>query len=96
MKRTVIICAVILNTINAYTETFNIGGTDVVIPPPEGFTIVTQEMDAVYRLNLRMEDPHNDQLAYYISDLDVPAAINGEMPSLEKHLLSMLINKLKA
>jgi hypothetical protein len=84
MKRTVVICAVILHTINAYAETFDIGGTEIVIPPPEGFTIVTQEMDAVYRLNLRMEDPNNDQLAYYISDMDVPAAINGEIPSLEK------------
>lgn len=95
MKRTVIICAVILNTINVYAETFNIGGTEIVIPPPEGFTIVTQEMDAVYRLNLRMEDPQNDQLAYYISDMEVPAAVNGEMPSLEKTFIVKVSKQIK-
>ena len=95
MKRTLV--AIVLTFIAgfAYADSFNIGGKDVVIPSPQGFSFVTQEMDAVYRLNLQMADPKNDQLAYYISDSDVPMAMNGELPPLGRTFLLKVNKQLK-
>nr|WP_320013816.1 hypothetical protein [uncultured Desulfobacter sp.] len=95
MKRTIV--AIILILIGGYADagSFNIGGTDVVIPAPQGFSYVTQEMDAVYRLSLQMADPKNDQLAYYISDSDIPMALNGEIPTLERTFLLKVNKQLK-
>jgi hypothetical protein len=75
--------------------TFSVGGKDLEIPSPNGFSIVTQEMGAVYRLALQMVDPMNDQLAYYIDKSDVPVAVSGEMPSLERYFILKVNKKLK-
>lgn len=74
-----------LGTSSLYSEIFNIGGTEIVVPAPSGFSIVTKEMGAVYRLSLQMKDPENDQLATYILDSAVPAAMNGELPIMDRH-----------
>ncbi|MBN1253594.1 MAG: hypothetical protein JXA16_15755 [Bacteroidales bacterium] len=96
MERSFIIyMVVLLVAVNAFTNSFNIGGTDIMIPSPQGFSIVSKEMDAVYRLNLRMEDPNNEQVAYYISDLDVPVAINGKLPPLEKTFIVKVNKQIK-
>jgi hypothetical protein len=75
--------------------TFSVGGKDLEIPSPNGFSMVTQEMGAVYRLALQMVDPMNDQLAYYIDKSDVPVAVSGEMPSLESYFILKVNKKLK-
>lgn len=95
MKRTLVAIILIFISGYAYGGSFNIGGKDVVIPDPQGFSYVTQEMDAVYRLNLQMVDPKNDQLAYYISDADTPMALNGEIPTLERTFLLKVNKELK-
>lgn len=92
MKRTIIAIILIFIGSYAYAGSFNIGGKVVVIPDPQGFSRVTQEMDAVYRLSLQLADPKNDLLAYYISDSDIPTAMNGNIPSLERTFL-LKVNK---
>ncbi len=79
----------------ANAEIFSVGGKDLEIPSPKGFALVTQEMDAVYRLSLQMADPLNDQLAYYIAESDVPVAMSGEIPSLEHYYILKVNKKLK-
>ncbi|MCK5345665.1 MAG: hypothetical protein KAR20_19780, partial [Candidatus Heimdallarchaeota archaeon] len=80
---------------SAYAETFDIGNTKLVIPSPQGFSLVTQEMDAVYRLSLQMSDPKNDNLAYYISDFSIPKAVKGELPAFERTFWLKVIKQLK-
>ena len=75
--------------------TFSVDGKDLEIPSPNGFSLVTQEMDAVYRLSLQMADPMNDQLAYYIAESEVPVAMSGEIPSLERYYILKVNKKLK-
>lgn len=95
MKRTIV--AIILMFINgfAYAASFNIGDKDVLIPAPQGFSYVTQDMDAVYRLSLQAADSMNDKLAYYISDSDIPTAMNGEIPPLERTFILKVSKQLK-
>ena len=68
---------------------------DLDIPSPEGFSQVTQEMDAVYRMSIQLADPMNDQLAYYISESDVPVAMLDEMPALERYYILKVNRELK-
>ncbi len=95
MKRTLTAILLILIAGSAYAEIFNVGGKDLVIPYPQGFSHVTQQMDAVYRMSLQMVDPKNDQLAYYISDADIPTAMAGELPSLDRTFLLKVNKQLK-
>jgi hypothetical protein len=76
-------------------DTFYVGGKELEIPPPQGFSRVTQQMDAVYRLSLQMADPVNDQLAYYIAESDIPVAMSGEIPPLERYYILKVNQKLK-
>jgi hypothetical protein len=95
MKITLATIILLFTACSAYAESFSIGGKDVVIPSPQGFSYVTEEMDAVYRLSLQMVDTENDQLAYYISDSDIPIAMAGEIPSLERTFLLKVNKQLK-
>jgi hypothetical protein len=95
MKRTIVALILIFISGYAYAGSFNIGGKGVVIPDPQGFSYVNQEMNAVYRLSLKMTDPKNDQLAYYISNSDIPMALNGEIPPLERTFLLKVNKQLK-
>ena len=95
MKNILTIILLIFMAGSTYAETFSIGGKELVIPPPQGFSRVTQEMDAVYRMSLQTADPMNDQLAYYISDSDIPTAMSGELPSLERTFLLKINKQLK-
>ncbi len=81
---------------SASAETFTIGGKVLNVPSPKGFSLVTPQMDAVYRLNLQIADPVNDQLAFYIAESDVPAAMNGEMLSLERYYILKVDKELKS
>ncbi|NLV97255.1 MAG: hypothetical protein GX043_07955 [Desulfovibrionales bacterium] len=95
MKKALVTILLIFITASANAETFDIGGKDLVIPSPQGYSRVTQEMNAVYRLSLQMADLKNDQLAYYISDSDTPMALNGEIPTLERTFLLKVNKQLK-
>ena len=95
MKRTLATIILIFIAGSSYAKSFSIGGKDVIIPPPQGFSYVTREMDAVYRLSLQMVDPDNDQLAYYISNSDVPTAMAGEIPPLDRTFLVKVNKQLK-
>lgn len=73
-------------------DTFNINGKDIIVPAPKGFVRVTDEMTELKRLVQQMQDPVNDTLAYYISESDVPAAMAGEIPELDRWFI-LEINK---
>lgn len=83
----------VVEIVNA--ATFSVGGKELVIPSPKGFSIVTQEMNAAYRLSQEMVDPVNDHLAFYIAESEIPVAISGKIPSLERYYILKVNKKLK-
>lgn len=95
MKNLISIIFLLISYSLAHADNFNIGGKELDIPSPQGFARVTEQMDAVYRVSLQMSDPMNDQLAYYIAESDVPAAMAGEMPSLERYFILKVNKKIK-
>ncbi len=72
---------------SAAAATFDVGGTQLEIPPPKGCTRVTEKMGALHRLCQRMVDPMNDTLAYYIVESDVPIALAGKVPPLNRYFI---------
>jgi len=76
----------------ALADTFIINGREITVPTPEVYVRVTDQMTAVSNLYKQMVDPMNDTLASYILASEVPAAMAGEMPSMERTCL-LKVNK---
>ena len=70
----------------ARADTFEVGGKTIVVPVPQGFVRVTEDMTAVNRLceQAAAADSANDTLASYILESGVPTAMAGEIPPLER------------
>lgn len=82
----------ILAVSTALADTFTFNGKEITVPVPEGFVRITDEMTGVSKLVEHMADPMNDTLAYYIAEADVPVAMTGEIPDLDRTFL-LKVNK---
>lgn len=78
-----------------FADSFFIGGKELNIPSPQGYSRVTQQMDTIYRMSLLSEDPMNDKLAYYIAESDIPITMSGKIPSLHRIYILKVNKKLK-
>jgi hypothetical protein len=83
-------------TAELFADSFDVDGTDIEVPAPVGFVMVTEEMEAVERLAAQMSDSMNDQLAYYVSEADAPTARRGEIPPLTYNCLLKVNKQIKA
>ena len=93
MKRNITIALLLLQSLSLYAaDTFTINGKQITVPAPKGFVRVTDNMTAVMKFVQQMADPMNDTLAYYIMESDVPTAMAGEIPSLER-IFILKVNK---
>ena len=61
-----------------------VGDTVIEIPEPNGFTLITPDMTAVYKLRENMTVTQNEVLAAYISDKDVLIAREGKIPEMQR------------
>lgn len=96
MKKHLTLLVLLVNINTAvFAESFDIGGKEITIPPPDGYVRVTKEMGAVYRVNQKMFDPMNDLLAYYISESDAAIAMEGDVPSNERTFKLKVNKKIK-
>lgn len=78
-----------------YADTLIVGDKNLNIPSPDMFSQGTEEMDGVYRLFQQSVDPMNDQLAYYIAESEIPKAMTGELPNLNRYFIIKVSKKLK-
>ena len=93
MKRNIAIALLLLQHLSLFAaDTFTINGRDITVPAPQGFVRITEEMTAMKIIVQQTEDPMNDTLAYYIMESDIPAAMAGEVPSLERTFV-LKVNK---
>jgi hypothetical protein len=84
-----------LFAVSALGDTFTINERNVAVPTPDGFVRVTDEMHELQRYIQQLHDPQNDTLAFYIPESDVPAAMAGEVPSLERWFILKVSKKLR-
>lgn len=76
--------ALAITAATAFTDTFDLAGKEIIIPAPDGFVRVTNEMGVVYRFIVQMTDPMNKTLACYIAESEIPTAMADEESSLER------------
>lgn len=78
-----------------YADVFLLAGKKIEVSSPQGFTRITKEMDAVYRMSQQLADPMNKQLAFYITDSSIPQAKANKMPSLDRYFMLKRSKKLE-
>ena len=81
-----------ITTTFAQTDTFEVGGTAIVVPEPQGYFRVNEGMTNLKNYLASYDDPANDTLAYYILESDVPAAMAGEILTMDRYF-SLKVNK---
>ena len=85
----------LLGTVTA--DEFEVGGKTLEIPAPEDFVLVTPAMEEVYHYSQLVDsaDLLNENVAYYISAAEAPAALQGELPELKRTFILKANRKLK-
>ena len=82
-----------VTSIFARADTFEVGRKTIIVPVPQGFFRVAEDhMAALKSFTDSFVDPANDTLAYYILESDVPAAMAGEIPLLDRYFI-LKVNK---
>lgn len=79
MKVTLLI---VLFPLTALGAEISVGGTSLRIPTPSGFAEVTPGMMPLYEFQKRFVAPSNEEFVVFISENEVPKALNGEIPEL--------------
>jgi len=74
-------------------DTVSVGGVTVVIPAPEGFAAVTHDMAALYEYQEQLVAPGSEELAAFIPEGDVPAALRGRIPDLSRRFSAQTSKK---
>jgi len=83
--RTVILCLMLIGLPGAGSAaTIMIGKTALEIPSPPGFSEVTPQMSTLFEVQKRFVASTNVEFLTFISKADVPVALNGEIPALER------------
>lgn len=96
MERNIVIALLLLLNVSLFAaDIFTINGRDVTVPAPQGFVRITDDMTEISRVAQQMIDPMNDTLAFYIMESDVPAAMAGEIPSLERTFILKVNKKIR-
>lgn len=94
MKAAILGIALVLS-ISLSAKDFDVGGSRIKIPEPKGFALVTSEMMPLYNIAMKMPDPTNDTLAFYISDALIGRAMGGEIPSYKRYMLVKVFRELR-
>ncbi len=80
----VTICLLLLISRAADAAAISIGRVEVEVPDPPGYAAVTPEMEALYKLQRQFVAPSNVEFVAYIAEIDIPAALRGQIPELDR------------
>ena len=90
------LCGILFACSAKGADTFAINGKDIIVPAPEGFVRVTDEMTGLKRFFQYIQDHGTDTLARYISESDVPAAMAGEVVKLDRYFIVKINKQLRS
>ena len=80
----VTICLLLLISRAADAAAISIGRVEVEVPDPPGYAAVTPKMEALYELQKKFVTPSNVEFVAYIDEIDIPAALSGQIPELDR------------
>jgi hypothetical protein len=62
----------------------NLGGTRLVIPAPEGYSLITSDMQPFADYAKRFVPPQNEQFAQFLTTADTAEAARGKIPQYKR------------
>lgn len=68
----------------ARATVIDVGGSMIEIPDPRGYAAVTRKMTALFELQKHFVAPSNVEFVSFINAADLPMALRGEVPELER------------
>ena len=80
MKTLHTLCAILALQTSVCAVEITVGSTRLTIPAPEGFSLVTSEMQPYADFAKRFVAPQNERFALFLPDTDVALAKAGEIP----------------
>lgn len=93
MKTFLVAVSLFLPVISSATE-ISIGGVRLQIPSPFEFGPVTQAMLPLYELERKFVPPTNEEFVSFIPERDLPAALDGDIPNLQRRFSVQTSNSL--
>jgi len=87
MKKFHSLLLAVLFVYSALAETFNIGGTKIEIPIPQGFVRANKETEQFFAEQIKTATPHTEVFAVYIQDWALEDILKGFTVKLEKYYI---------
>ena len=85
MKQRLLFCILCISFNVVFADTYNIGGKNIEIPTPVGFTLVTEKMTELYRFANHIQDPKNQTYALLVTKGAAKVALTGAIPDLDRY-----------
>jgi hypothetical protein len=80
MKRLLSACCLALLPAAALAVDIDIGGTELSVPAPGGYALLTEDMQPYADVAKRFVPPQNEQFAVFLGHVDAALAAQGEVP----------------
>jgi hypothetical protein len=84
MKNIFIVCCFVLCQQSGFAIDISIGGTQLSIPAPAGYSPITSEMKPYAEIAKRFVPPSNEQYALFLPQADTAIAAKGGIPESER------------
>ena len=98
MKTLPTLCAILALQTSLCAAEITVGSTRLVIPAPEGFSLVTSDMQPYADFAKRFVAPQNEQFALFLPDDDIALAKAGEIPGSARRFVvqvpKQIVNRL--
>jgi len=85
MKWLYLLCGLIISQPSLIGVEIRVGTTRLFVPVPEGFSLVTSNIQPYAEVMKRFVPPMNEQFALFVPAVDAAAAARGEMPQSERN-----------
>jgi RNA polymerase subunit RPABC4/transcription elongation factor Spt4 len=85
MKRLILLSLLFLIPSSVLAVEISVGTTNLSIPSPVGYSLITSDMQPYVKLTERFVPPMNEQFAKFLPEADAAIAARGEIPQSHRH-----------
>jgi len=94
MKWFLLLCGLLISEGSLISAEILVGTTRLSIPTPEGYSLVTSNMQPFAEVAERFVPPINEQFALFVPEAEAIAAARGEIPQFERKFYIQTSKKL--
>lgn len=94
MKIPSFLCALFILPLSVFAVDVTVGYTQLSIPTPEGFSLLTSEMKPYAEISKRFVAETNEQLALFLPNDDIALAAKGGTPDVQRKFDVQVVKQL--